>query len=607
MRKKIKKFSNKLILFVFISSFILIIGSFLYFYFYGISYINNTANKELKAYKNLFDKASFNEFNKFDLLLEGFLINLKLNELSIEDVNKELFYILEKNDLIIEEVYFFNKVNNNGLNCSLVKVFGGEIIFNKNKLEKVTIQNLINAIKTTLTIDRNKYFGINSKSNFNDFYFIRKSENINVILKINLRAIFSKIISQVYHSPNIQFHMVNDNNIIMYSTNKTWVNQNADKFINKSSKSENNVYIWKDDLIYNSRYNEYFYSNFILTLNLSYLYDEFNTIIIRLFTYSLFIYLLIVTITYLYSKKISSQFGEIADVTKSIGEGNFDSKINIQRNDELGLLIDSFNDMVDKLKENYKKLNLTNKKLELKIDELVKTKAELTKQQKLALIGETVSKISHEIQNKISAVSVWVQNLEMQSSQDETTKIYVNEIKMSLNSFLEMLLNFKKFYRKPYLEKSKIELSNLIEKVISNYSYDIKAKNIIVEKKLKCSETILLDAILFEEVISNLLVNAIYFNPKKGKIKIITDLINDTVFFQIANEGEQIKEENLENIFNPFFTTKSSGSGLGLAITKNIIEAHEGTIEASNTTIGVSFTINLPIKKDNEDNENISN
>ncbi len=117
----------------------------------------------------------------------------------------------------------------------------------------------------------------------------------------------------------------------------------------------------------------------------------------------------------LYTNKISKSLNEISKVSTLVGIGNFKNKINIYRNDELGLLIESFNQMVDNLKESYEKLNITNKELESKIAELVKTKNELTKKEKLALIGETISKISHEIQNKISGVSVWVQNLEMQT------------------------------------------------------------------------------------------------------------------------------------------------------------------------------------------------
>jgi signal transduction histidine kinase len=194
----------------------------------------------------------------------------------------------------------------------------------------------------------------------------------------------------------------------------------------------------------------------------------------------------------------------------------------------------------------------------------------------------------------------------MQTPQDETTQIFISEIKRSLNSFLEMLLNFKKFYRKPYLEKTNINISKLINKIITQYSVDIKSKNILINLDNLFNGELYIDPILFEEVISNLLVNAIYFCPQNERIKIKAEVIFKEFIFEISNNGPNIKEEDLENVFNPFFTTKSSGSGLGLAISKSIIEAHEGVIEAQNNKDCVSFIIKLPIIKDILIHENIS-
>ena len=253
--------------------------------------------------------------------------------------------------------------------------------------------------------------------------------------------------------------------------------------------------------------------------------------------------------------------------------------------------------MIDELKTSYSKLSLSNEELRVKIDELTQTRIELSKKQKLAFVGETISKISHEIQNKISGVSVWVQNLEMQTSGDENISLYVNEIKSSLTSFMEMLQNFKKFYRKPYLEKSKVDFIKIVENVIKKYNSDIYEKKIRVEKKIILEKKVFeLDENLIEEVIENLLVNAIYFNPENSVIQIEVMKENSNIIFTICDEGRGIPEENFDNIFHPFFTTKSSGSGLGLAIAKNIVEAHDGSIITfKGKNKGACFKITLPI------------
>ena len=162
-----------------------------------------------------------------------------------------------------------------------------------------------------------------------------------------------------------------------------------------------------------------------------------------------------------------------------------------------------------------------------------------------------------------------------------------------------MLLNFKKFYRKPYLEKSNFGFQDIISRVLENYKSDIEAKNLEIDCHIpQTTLEIYADKILIEEVIVNLFVNAIYFSPENGKVMIEAKIENGDFLFFISDEGDGVSEEIIENIFNPFFSTKSSGSGLGLAISKNIIEAHNGLIEVENMLPkGAKFTINIPIKE----------
>ncbi len=84
--------------------------------------------------------------------------------------------------------------------------------------------------------------------------------------------------------------------------------------------------------------------------------------------------------------------------------------------------------------------------------------------------------------------------------------------------------------------------------------------------------------------------------PQKGKIKIDMKVITMNLNFSIADEGKGIENDIIDNIFNPFFTTKSSGSGFGLAISKNIIEAHNGKIEVcKKVKIGARILVKLPL------------
>ncbi|MCW8849446.1 MAG: ATP-binding protein, partial [Melioribacteraceae bacterium] len=478
-----------------------------------------------------------------------------------------------------------------------LRVFGGKQIVNFTLIKRMEF-NFLDSLSVIYKLNNESKFGYIFEQKSKNYYLLKSMENFTLVLKLNGLTLFEKSIDQIYFPSNIQFAIANEDEMVEYSTNKFWIKQKINKYFDFDKLENNGQLEDNSNMVCNKWESKYLGTWLIITNEISSDYNKFYNIVYKLLFYSILIYLLIAVFTLIYSRQISKNINKMTKVASAVGEGNFDNKINIKRDDELGLLINTFNQMVDNLKQSYSQLSVTNKQLESKIDELVKTKSELTKQQKLALIGETISKISHEMQNKISGVSVWVQNLEMQSSLSENNLIYVEEIKKSLNSFVEMLLNFKKFYRKPYLEKSSFDFLKLIEHIINQFHSDIYAKELNIEVKTKLKKLeIFADRSLLEELFVNILVNAIYFSPQSSKI-IIDIIVNENEMqISVVDEGKGIDEDIIENIFHPFFTTKSSGSGLGLAISKNIVDAHNGEIEVSRKVkVGAKIIVKLPLK-----------
>lgn len=595
MVTKKKKISTKLVLFVFSVSFLLIIGSFGYFYFTGKSYIQNSAINELSGQYNNFNKASIDQIEEYNNEIAGSFFNYKINE---EESKLRISNFLNYNKYVIDEFYILNRIKNESTLILPIIVFSGELVININNFAADKYYALQKSITQIHQFDDASKFGYVIKNSESNYYLQKDFGEFCLITKFSRINLFLRIIERIYHPNNINFHLVNKRNVIEFSTNIFWVNQKVEKYLDGDLVDNNFFNYGNENLIYGEWKSNIFNSKIIITNNIEKFKNDFEGIIYNLLTYSIFIFLIIVVTTLIYTNRISKSLSKISKVSISVGKGNFNEKIELSRNDELGLLINSFNQMVDNLKESYEQINFTNKELENKINELVKTKTELTKKEKLALIGETISKISHEIQNKISGVSVWVQNLEMQSALDENALMYLAEIKRSLNSFIEMLLNFKKFYRKPYLEKTNFCMQKTISKIIEDYKKVFDAKKIEIKTNISENEIeMFADKTLIEEVIVNLLVNAIYFSPENSIIKITVTIALNNLKFCIEDEGEGISDDDLDNIFNPFFTTKSSGSGLGLAISKNIIEAHNGTIEAENIIPkGTRLKIILPIK-----------
>lgn len=317
----------------------------------------------------------------------------------------------------------------------------------------------------------------------------------------------------------------------------------------------------------------------LLKLDISPAMEQLNYLAIQGLVFVFILFGLVFGTVYTLSNRISKSISSMADVADEVAAGNLNRKIDIRRNDELGVLIDSFNTMVDNLNISYRNLRETNRELAEKVDELTSTRAKLLEKERLALIGETVSKISHEIQNKIGGISVWIQNLEMQYSGDETALIYINEIKETLQSFLYMLHNFKKFYRTPQINKTLQDAGRMIESVIDRFVSDPDSKKIHIVRDIEKELPLIpFDTLLMEEVVLNILINAAWYTPEKGTIHIRCMQRNGCVIVEVADQGPGIREDIAGRIFQPFFTTKPSGSGLGLAIAKNIVEAHSGTI-----------------------------
>ena len=588
------KITNQLLIFVFSASFLLIVGSFLYFYFSGKQYLNDSAQIEIELFRSHFEKACQNQLRELNNEVNGFLVGFNIDETINSFDEKKVKDFIEFNETLVEEIHFINFNDSLITTAFPVKVFGGKQIVNFT-LKKF---DYLDSFSVLYKLNDNCKFGYVHDKKSKKYYLLRSVENLTLLFKLNGLTLFEKCINQIYYPPNIQFAIANEDEMIEYSTNKFWIKQIINKYFN-FSLMENKAQLEENSNIVCKKWESKLLGNWlIITNDISADYNNFYNIVYKLLFYSILIYLLISVFTLLYSRQLSKSLNKITKVAAAVGDGNFENKINIKRDDELGQLINSFNHMVDNLKQSYSQLNITNKELESKINELVKTKSELTKQQKLALIGETISKISHEMQNKISGVSVWVQNLEMQSSLSKNNMMYVEEIKKSLNSFVEMLLNFKKFYRKPYLEKSSFDLIKLVDNTINLFQSDIHAKELNIELKTNLNEVeICADMGLLEELMVNLLVNAIFFSPQKSKIVIDIIVNRNEMQISFADEGKGIEEEIIENIFHPFFTTKPSGSGLGLAISKNIVEAHNGEIEVCrNIKVGAKIIIRLPLK-----------
>jgi len=229
-----------------------------------------------------------------------------------------------------------------------------------------------------------------------------------------------------------------------------------------------------------------------------------------------------------------------------------------------------------------------------------KLQKELREKENLALIGEVVSGIAHSLSNPLNIISGNADYLllnkknsdpdfeELKTIVDETTRI---------TKSLRGLLNFS---RPITVEKTRTNINKLIDEIAVKVKYSIGNKEVSIRKSLeKDLPEIQADKEQIEEVITNLVINAIQAFTSKGEVTIKTKTSASTIIIEVTDDGPGIPKENMEKIFRPFFSSKGygKGTGLGLSIVKRIINEHKGSVKVlSQTGKGTSFIIQLPIQ-----------
>jgi two-component system sensor histidine kinase AtoS len=231
----------------------------------------------------------------------------------------------------------------------------------------------------------------------------------------------------------------------------------------------------------------------------------------------------------------------------------------------------------------------------------------LRRAEQMKIVGEWAAGLAHEIKNSLAGIKISVEVLieEMDVPEESREFIYraIEEIK-KIESLLKSLLNFAK---PPKPSFSLTDVNDVIEKTaafsskkpVSNKSGKV---NIVKDLDDSLPKT-LADPMQLQQIFLNLFLNAFQAMPKGGdlNVKTVYDENIDSILVEVADSGSGIDKRTGNNIFQPFFTTKSKGTGLGLAITKQLVEQHGGDICFDSTKgSGTVFCISLPVNTNNK-------
>jgi PAS domain S-box-containing protein len=239
------------------------------------------------------------------------------------------------------------------------------------------------------------------------------------------------------------------------------------------------------------------------------------------------------------------------------------------------------------------------------ISERIELEKRLLQTERLASMGQTAASLAHEINNPLSIILGFTQDL--LSEVDEKSTVYKNLkiIEQETSRCAEVVKNLLDFTRSRPLEIRHIKLDSLLESSLSLVKIKMKKLDITVEKHIPSDLPLIkADATQLRQVIINILLNSIQSMPNGGKITVsasyeVKNKTANEITIELADTGKGIPSSELKRIFDPFYSRrKPPGTGLGLAISKQIIEGHQGNIFIESTSgKGTKCIIRLPIAK----------
>ncbi|MDA8079908.1 MAG: ATP-binding protein [Nitrospiraceae bacterium] len=284
------------------------------------------------------------------------------------------------------------------------------------------------------------------------------------------------------------------------------------------------------------------------------------------------------------SRSVVRRLKILTSAIEQTGKGDFSSLPLPHEEDEVGVLINTFNKMENDLIA--------------REDELASKKEELFQSRKLASIGTLASGVAHELNNPLNNIYLSAQILSKEIGEESFPPI----VKETVSDIFSQTLRVKRivsdlleFSREKPPELSRLNIVEVINTVVRQMKAAGEMADIAFELDSPEAVFVSADRHLMEQVFINLFGNAADAMAGKGLLRVTVRSSPQRVKITVTDSGQGISPADRQKIFDPFFTTKEKGTGLGLAIVYSIIERHRGRIEVeSSPGEGASFYLTLP-------------
>jgi signal transduction histidine kinase len=279
---------------------------------------------------------------------------------------------------------------------------------------------------------------------------------------------------------------------------------------------------------------------------------------------------------------------ELQDKIARLRLGDMDVSVSFaDRKDDIGDLGRDFNDMVDQLKASREEIQRLHQ-------------TQMSRAEHFATLGELATGLAHEIRNPLAGIAGVIEIVGRDLPPNSPARSVIKDAKeeaLQINRILTELLDTAR-PRPPQFRVSDICLT--VEHAVMFARQQAITKRITIEMDVTGAiPQVDHDPNQLNQVLLNLLLNAIQAMDQPGAVRVSLETDGDDVLIAVTDEGKGIPAENLPNIFRPFFTTKGHGTGLGLSLARRTVEAHGGQIDVtSEVGKGSRFEIRLPIARE---------
>jgi two-component system, NtrC family, nitrogen regulation sensor histidine kinase NtrY len=281
--------------------------------------------------------------------------------------------------------------------------------------------------------------------------------------------------------------------------------------------------------------------------------------------------------------RVTRPVEQLALAAQAVAAGNWNTRVDVLGDDELGQLADSFNRMTT---------------------ELLGQKERLLQTERVAAWRELARRLAHELKNPLFPLQLTVENLVRARQQnpeqfDEVFRESSRTLLTEIANLKGIIGRFSEFSRMPQPQLQLVQVNEVVRGAMQLFQAQLEAPG---RAKISCEfqlephlEPVMADAEMLHRAISNLVLNAMDAMPQGGSLTLRTRDENANVLIEVADTGAGLTPEECERIFTPYYTSKQHGTGLGLAIVQSVVSDHGGRVRVRSAPgQGTTFVIELP-------------